>query len=93
MIPRDSRLPGLRVGPGTVLRLTGDDYAYGIGPLVLLVTRVVEKLRLVDGEWLAMWGVPVKADGTRGAECYIWASVPAIRAQLVQKQVDRKGAS
>ena len=42
-----------------------DDYKYGTGRLILRVTRIGQRLRASDGEWLDLEGLELRPDGTQ----------------------------
>ena len=54
--------------PGDVLHLGDEDYRFGVGPLILRVTEVLQMQRLSDGPWLAVRGVTITWDGRDGDE-------------------------
>ena len=56
------------VQPGDVLRVPEAHYLYGLGALVLRVTKVGCIARLADGDWLAVRGVPRARNGNEGPE-------------------------
>jgi hypothetical protein len=68
--------PGLV--PGVVLHLGEEDYRFGVGPLVLRVTEVLEMQRLSDGPWVAVRGVTITWDGRDGDERQVLVRLDAI---------------
>lgn len=48
-----------------VIEVDDRDYRYGIGPLILHVTRIGQRQRTADGEWLDLEGLEPRRDGTR----------------------------
>lgn len=49
---------------GDVIQVDEQDYKYGTGRLVLRITRLGERVRMADGEWLNVEGLTLRPDGT-----------------------------
>ena len=51
---------------GDVIEIGSDrDYRYGIGPLILRVTRIGQGQREADCDWLDLEGLQLRQDGTQ----------------------------
>ena len=50
---------------GDVIEVGDQDYMHGTGHLVLRVTRIGDRVRLHDDEWLKVEGLALRADGTQ----------------------------
>ncbi|WP_431726944.1 hypothetical protein [Verrucosispora sp. TAA-831] len=50
---------------GDVIEVDDHDYRYGIGPLIVRVTRIGRRLQVADGEWLDLEGLELRRDGTQ----------------------------
>ncbi|NES17284.1 MULTISPECIES: hypothetical protein [Micromonospora] len=50
---------------GDVIEVDDRDYRYGTGPLILRVTRIGQRQRAADGEWLDLEGLELRPDGTQ----------------------------
>ena len=48
---------------GDVLRLSEEDYRFGVGPLTIRVTALLHVQYLQDGPWLYLQGTPIRWDG------------------------------
>jgi hypothetical protein len=60
--------PRQRLQPGDSIRVEEPDYMYGMGPLLLRVTRIGGVERMSDGDWLHIDGLAHarrQADGTQ----------------------------
>ena len=69
--------PAVGLRPGDVIRIEEPDYLYGVGPLILRVTMV----GLVEGMWLNLQGIALRADGSqlRAEPRYAFVRAAAIR--------------
>ncbi|MGI5213019.1 hypothetical protein [Plantactinospora sp. CA-290183] len=79
----DAADPPARPAPapaaGDVLRIAESDYCYGVGPLVLRVTRVgVDLGRYPRLEWLSLRGVELRRDGSAGPERQVLVRASAL---------------
>ncbi|MEO3742440.1 hypothetical protein [Plantactinospora sp. B5E13] len=64
---------------GDVLRFAESDYCYGVGPLVLRVTKVGADLdRYPQLEWLSLRGVELRQDGSSGPERQVLVRTSAL---------------
>jgi len=51
---------------GDVIAISDDrDYRFGVGPLLLRVTRISQGQREADGDWLDLEGLELRQDGTQ----------------------------
>jgi hypothetical protein len=66
--------PGARLGE--LLRFKEDEYKYGIGPLALRVTQLLNS-STIDG-WIELKGIEIRWDGSRGDERQVWVLQSAI---------------
>jgi hypothetical protein len=51
---------------GRVLRLSEEDYRFGLGPLTLRVTGLLHVQELADGPWVYLRGITIRGDGSDG---------------------------
>jgi hypothetical protein len=64
---------------GDVLHFAESDYCYGVGPLVLRVTRVgADPRRYPRLEWLSLHGVELREDGSVGPERQVLVRTSAL---------------
>ena len=67
---------------GDVIEIGNDrDYRYGIGPLILRVTRIDQAQRGADGDWLDLEGLQLRQDGTQISQqpCPVSVRVGGVR--------------
>lgn len=71
--------PVIAPAAGDVLRIAESDYCYGVGPLVLRVTKVGADLeRYPRLEWLSLRGVELRRDGSTGPERQVLVRTSAL---------------
>jgi hypothetical protein len=50
---------------GDVIEVDEQHYMYGTGKLIMRVTRIGDRTRAADGEWLDLDGLELRADGSQ----------------------------
>ncbi|WP_213455258.1 hypothetical protein [Rhizomonospora bruguierae] len=50
---------------GDVIEVDDRDYRYGIGPLILRLTRIGQRQHTADDAWLDLEGLELRRDGTQ----------------------------
>ena len=50
---------------GDVIDVEDRDYRYGMGRLILRVTKIGERTALADGEWVDLDGFELRSDGAQ----------------------------
>lgn len=68
----------LPVQIGQVLRLTEEDYRFGLGPLTLRVTGMLHVQELGDGLWVYLRGVTLRRDGSDGPDRQVLVRLAAL---------------
>jgi len=76
--------PGSRAGwrplrHGDLLRLTEENYKFGVGPLTIRVDRVLERVILPDGVWVRVRGECKRAPTDAGASREVYLRESALR--------------
>lgn len=64
-----------------VLKLTEEQYRYGVGPLTLRVEERISEVEMADGVWVNIRGVEVRWDGRDGDR-----RVVAVPADVLERQ-------
>jgi hypothetical protein len=69
--------PPVRVGD--VLVLSEEDYRFGLGPLTIRVTAILQVQQLADGPWVYLRGVPIAWNGHEEESRQVLVRLSALR--------------
>jgi len=74
-----SAQPPVRVGD--VLQLSEEDYRFGVGPLTIRVTALLQVQHLAEGPWLYLRGIPIGWNGQEGEPRQVLVRLSALRGR------------
>lgn len=76
------------IKPGDALRLAEPNYMYGVGDLILRVTKVGRIQRMQDGEWIDLEGIELRDDFSQrtSAPRQVLVRMTALQRSLVRRE-------